>query len=202
MDDAAVNLELLNPKWFDVDGAENVEPPVKDFVKLTPRWKLTKFKDPYGWIAKMMGAGLDPEIIHNLMGQDPYAVDLIPGNVALKQGIFNIIGLIANSSGTKWSSALAKLGIGNSVTAASASQTALLGSHIYVGMDAGYPTRTSTTVKWRGTASGTVGNISWQEYTVSTTATNTGINLNRKVLSKGTKAAGESWSLELQVTIT
>jgi hypothetical protein len=129
--------------------------------------------------------------------------EVFAGNTALNAGLQNIVKLIcAVSSGTAWNSANAKIGVGNSSTAASAAQTALIGSHAYAGMDTGYPTRTSQTAKWRSTFSGTAANFAWYEFTVSTTATNTGINLNRKVSTKGTKSAGESWTLELQVTFS
>lgn len=173
-------------------------------IRMRPVWHLHKFKDPTGEVAHAMNKkGISIDEAREAFADRFMSSEIIPGNVALNQGLQNAIKLIcAISSGTAWNSANSRCGVGNGTAAASAAQTGLLGSHVYAGMDTGYPTRTSQTAKWRSTFSGTVANFAWYEYTVSTTATNTGVNLNRKVSTKGTKSAGESWTLELQVTFS
>lgn len=179
---------------------------VSDKIRYEPKWTIYKYKDPDNKVAKYLGAGGDVYRAPNA----PYAVEEFPGNVALKTGIKNLIIVSATPSGytrtLRWSNSKAYLMVGSTSTAASAGQTALLASKTAsyskaAAMDANYPTRTSTTCKWRSTYSGTVANFNWYEYTVRNTNTKTsGASLNRKISTKGTKASGETWTLELQIT--
>ena len=179
-----------------------------DYIRYEPKWTIYKYKDPDNKVAKYLGGGGDVYKAPNA----PYAVEEFPGNVALKTGIKNLIIVSATPSGytrtLRWSNSMAYLMVGKSSTLASAGQTALLASVSATyskdaAMDAGYPTRTSTTCKWRSTFSGTVANFAWFEYTVRNTNTrSSGKSLNRKIATKGTKASGETWTLELQITYT
>jgi len=45
-------------------------------------------------------------------------------------------------------------------------------------------------------------NFPWNEYTVVNAATDAGINLLRAVASKGTKVAGEEWTITITVTFS
>lgn len=176
---------------------------VYEVIRYKPKWRLHKFKDPENQIAKALGAGAPVDEVAERFPGALYESVEFPGNVALNEGLQELIRLIAGiSSPTAWNNANARLGVGNSATAASAAQTGLLGSKVYKAMDATYPQRSSQTAVWRTTFSGTVANFAWYEYTVSNTATNTGKNLNRKISTKGTKSAGESWTLELQITFS
>lgn len=173
-------------------------------------WTIYKFRDPQGEAARLMAAGHSAQDVARMApSADLYAIEAFPGNVALNQGLQAIVRLItkctANTTalGLGWSSGNAYCGVGNSSTAASAAQTGLLGSHLYAALDADYPKRVNQQAQWRSTFSGTVANFTWYEFTVNSTGTNaTGRNLNRKVSTKGTKANGESWTLELDVTFS
>jgi len=95
----------------------------------------------------------------------------------------------------------AELGVGDGTTPEDPTQTDLVGSNItYVGMDSGYPQISGQTVIFRSTFDANTANYSWQEFSVRHKVTL--INLNRKVEDKGTKVAGETWILELQITLS
>jgi hypothetical protein len=176
---------------------------VYEIIRYKPKWKLHKFKDPENKISKVLGAGAPIDKVAEQFPGSLYETTEFPGNVALNEGLQELIKLISTlSTSTAWSNAAARLGVGNSTTAASAAQTGLIGSHLYKPMDATYPQRSSQTAIWRTTFSGTVANFAWYEFSVCNTATNSGKNLNRKISTKGTKGAGESWTLELQITFS
>lgn len=180
---------------------------VSEHIRYEPKWVVHKFKDPDGRVAKHLAAGGDVYRAPNA----PYAVEEFPGNVALNKGLYNLIQVAAKTSGTftktlRWSNTYAYLYVGSHSSAAAATQTGCLaasGSRAKAAMDTGYPTRTSTTCKWRSTFSSSAANFAWYEYVVRNTNTQTsGYGLNRKVSTKGTKASGETWTLELQITFS
>jgi hypothetical protein len=105
---------------------------------------------------------------------------------------------------TKWDNAHAYLGVGDSSTEAVASQTDLQAStnKTFKAMDTSYPTRTGQTAEWRATFGSDDANYAWEEYTVVNASSDAGKNLNRKTVSKGTKASGETWTLSLQITFS
>ena len=45
-------------------------------------------------------------------------------------------------------------------------------------------------------------NYSWQEFSVANASSGTGTNLNRKVSNQGTKASGQTWTLDLAITLS
>ena len=46
------------------------------------------------------------------------------------------------------------------------------------------------------------GNCAWNEWTIANGNSNSATNLNRKVASLGTKAAGSSWTLTVTITVS
>lgn len=169
-----------------------------DRVSWKANWTIDKFKDEDGKIADALRAGGD------VLDYAPYAHEEIENNLALNEGLQLLIDLIAGTgSGTAWNNASAYLGVGESSTAAGATQTALQGStKTYIAMDATYPQRSSQTCTWRSTFGSADANINWYEYTVVNASTDAGVNLNRKVEDKGTKASGETWTLSLAITFS
>jgi hypothetical protein len=69
-------------------------------------------------------------------------------------------------------------------------------------MDATYPQRSGQTAEWRATFGSSEANYAWEEYTVVNASDDSGVNLNRKIASKGTKSSGETWVLSLQITFS
>ena len=70
-------------------------------------------------------------------------------------------------------------------------------------MDGGFPTfGTSQLAVWRATFGGSEANFAWEEFTVANGSSDTATNLNRKIVSKGTKQSGDTWELTLQITLS
>jgi hypothetical protein len=167
------------------------------------RWVISKFKDPSGEMAERLRDGAKVEDLTAsgvFIGQ---SVALC--NTACNEGLNELIDIIINSgSPTKWQSGSAYLGVGNGTAAANATDTGLSGaSKTYMGMDSGYPSRsTGQKAVWRATFATGDANYAWEEYTVVNASTDTGKNLNHKVESKGTKSSGETWTLQLEITFS
>jgi hypothetical protein len=131
-----------------------------------------------------------------------YEVSIVDGNLALNEGIQELLDLLCGLGGTAFSNANARIGVGDSSTAASASQTGLQAStnKLYKAMDATFPSRASQTMTWQATFGSSEANFAWNEFTVANGSSDASKNLNRKVSSQGTKTAGQVWTI--QVTIT
>lgn len=167
-------------------------------------WRIDRFEDSTGKIAEALRAGLSVFNAQEMFRDAYLGFDEWDANVALNEGLQELIDLICGlGSPTKWDAANARLGVGNSNAAESASQTGLQGaSKAFKGMDSGYPARTGQTAEWRATFGPSDANFSWQEFTVANAADDSGKNLNRKVADKGTKVSGETWTLSLQITFS
>lgn len=123
------------------------------------------------------------------------------------------------------SNAQTRIAVGDSSTAAAATQTWLQAStnKLAVLMDATYPvlsggggtSTTFTTQTFRMTATSSLGNFAWAEFCVdaggNTSSNTTGTNsstlaasyaLDRVVSSQGTKASGQTWQPSLALTIS
>ena len=176
---------------------------VKDSLKLKTLWKIYKWKDENDEVSRFLQQGGSIEQAIKAFGE-PFGVEEIHGNIALNEGIQLALEIIAgiDTTSSKWSNASAYLGVGDSNTAESATQTGLQAAtnKAYKAMDSTYPQRTNQTLEWRATFGSSDANFAWEEYTVVNASSDTGKNLNRKISSKGTKASGESWTLVLQIT--
>jgi hypothetical protein len=177
---------------------------VKDKVSWRSVWRIAKFKDADGVIEGMLRNGAAVEDVIRSFPEAFIGIEEFEGNIALNEGLRALIDLLGGlATVTKWDNANARLGVGDSTAAESADQTGLQGTNkAFKGMDTGYPTRTNQTCEWRATFGGTEANFAWNEFTVVNAADDTGQNLNRKVVSKGTKASGETWTLSLQITFS
>lgn len=129
---------------------------------------------------------------------------VIGENLLLNEGINAVWTLVAGGSETAYNNANARLGVGDSTTAAAATQTALQAATntLFKAMDAGYPTfGTSQQIVFRSTFASADANFSWQEFSCDNgNAANK--NLNRLVSNQGTKTSGQSWQLTLTVTLS
>lgn len=112
---------------------------------------------------------------------------------------------------TYFSNAQAAIGVGDSSTAAAATQTDLQAAtnKLRKAMDATYPTHTdgvvsgSATAVFRSTFLTTDANWAWQEWGVFNSATAaTGRMLNRKVESLGTKTSSASWQISASMSLS
>lgn len=132
------------------------------------------------------------------------AVSEIEGNLLLNEGIQLLLDLLIGAGGTAYNNANSYLGVGDTNTAESASQTGLSAStnKTYKAMQATYPQRSSQTVTWRAVFASGDANYAWAEFTIVNASSDTGTNLNRKVAANGTKASGQTWTLDVTVTIS
>jgi len=123
-------------------------------------------------------------------------------NLMLDEGAALLASLLIGGAGTPFSNANARLGVGDDATAAAAGQTGLqaVANKAYVAMEVGYPQQAGGTLTWRAVFDGNTANHAWQEFTVANGADDTAVNLNRKVSDQGTKALGQVWTLDLQIT--
>lgn len=127
----------------------------------------------------------------------------IEDNILLNEGIGEMWDLVCGlGSPTAFDNSNAQLGVGDSSAAEAATQTGLQGtSTLYKGMEAGYPQRSGQTVTFRSVFTGTEANHAWAEFSVRNGAT-ADVNMNRKVSDQGTKASGQTWTLDLQITLS
>lgn len=121
-------------------------------------------------------------------------------NIALNEGMDIIFSIMCGGAGTVYSNANARIGIGDSATAALRTQAALIGANqSYNPMDSGFPTfGTNQTVVFKSTFGGTEANHSWQEWTVDNGSVAL-INLNRGVQDFGVKLSGETRALTIEL---
>jgi hypothetical protein len=176
-----------------------------DKVSWKAKWQIDKFKDPKGEIASALQAGMPVAKAISLYAQAFICTEKFEANIALNEGLQALIGLIAGiGSETAWNNASAYLGVGDSNAAENATHTGLQAAtnKLWKAMDATYPQRTNQMCDWRATFGSADANYAWEEYTVVNASSDTGKNLNRKISSKGTKVAGETWVLSVQVSFS
>jgi hypothetical protein len=116
----------------------------------------------------------------------------------------------AGQSLTYFNNSLSAIGVGDSSTAAAATQTNVqaASNKLRVAMDATYPQHTDATtsgaasIAFRSTFSTSQANFAWQEWAVFNSATDaTGRMLQRKVESLGTKTSSSTWTLTVTLTL-
>lgn len=125
-------------------------------------------------------------------------------NLLLNEGINALWTLVAGGSETAFNNANAELGVGDSTTAAAATQTDLqaASNKLFKAMDASYPTYgTSQKITFRSTFGSSEANFAWQEFSARN-GNSANKNLNRLVSNQGTKTSGQSWQLTLEITLS
>ena len=160
---------------------------VEEKGKWKAKWKIIKYKSEEDY-----KAGRIAEVLE------------FDGNLLLNEGINLIWTLICGGTGTAFNSTNSYIGVGDSTTAASATDTGLLGTNkLYRAMDSGYPIYGSNQqATWRATFGSADANFAWNEITVANGNSDTAVNLNRKVQSMGTKISGAVWTAQLTVTLS
>jgi len=136
----------------------------------------------------------------------PYAVSEFSGNLALNEGINELLLLLVGGGGDAYDNTNTYLGVGDSSTAAAAAQTGLQAAvnKFWQGMEATYPTDppVSEEVVFRAIFADGDAEYAWEEFTVVNASDDTGKNLCRKVSSEGTKGAGDTWTLTYTLGIS
>lgn len=167
------------------------------------------FKEHAHWVIKRYANDEDfkkqveysPEEARDLFGVEQ-ETEFEP-NILTNGGITEMLKLIATTGATKFDNANAYLGVGDSSTAESASQSALQGTtnKLFKAMDSTYPQVSGTSCTWQSTFASGEANFAWNEFGVANTSAGT-VLLNRKVSSQGTKQSGQTWTLQLAITLS
>lgn len=147
----------------------------------------------------------------------PYAVRELHGNLLMNGGAScQWETLIGNGTGTAgqtltfFNNANAAIGVGDSSTAAAATQTDLqaASNKLRKAMDATFPSHTDGTtsgaaaISFRSTFATTDANFAWQEWgTFNSPTAATGRMLNRAVTSLGTKTSASAWQFTVTLTL-
>jgi hypothetical protein len=157
------------------------------------RYKLSKYIEDIG---QFRGG---PEEFQRLY--QPYEVRLGEGNCLLNSGIDEMWDLICGDSANHFNNAGTQIGVGDSNTAAAATQTDLQAAtnKTYKAMDSGYPASTSQKATFKASFASGEANHAWNEWVVKQSTS--GKCLNRKVESLGTKSGG-TWVLQVDVTLS
>lgn len=103
---------------------------------------------------------------------------------------------------THFDSSNAKIGVGDSATAFAVAQTDLQATtnKLRKGMDANFPTTVGNVLTFQSTFADSEANWAWNEWGVFNAATG-GVMLSRKVEYNGTKLAGQTWVIQVQLTV-
>lgn len=132
-------------------------------------------------------------------GMPPYSSEIIDGNLLLDDGITEFLTLMVGS-GMAFDHTNARIGVGDSSTAADSAQTGLIAAtnKAYVGMDDNFPSITNQTISFKATFGTSDANFAWNEWCIDNGTT----TLNRKVEARGTKTSNDIWSLTGSITIS
>ena len=171
---------------------------VEEKFSYRTQWIVRRYADDAAFVA-----GEATEVV-DAQGIVLPAVSEIEGNLLLNEGIALLLDLLIGAGGTAYNNANSYIGVGDSSTGESASQADLqaASNKTYKAMEASYPSRSSQTVTWRSVFGSGDANFTWAEFTVANGSTGAGTNLNRKVSSQGTKASGQTWTIDLSITIS
>ena len=185
------------------------------------RWLIASFADPDGKVArssrgqcitiKRLGIRIvlkrgrsHAELMQRFKGR-LIKQTIFEYNLLLNEGINELWTLVAGTGATKFDNTNAYIGVGDSATAADATQTGLQAAtnKVYKAMDASYPTYgSSQKTTWRSTFGSGDANFAWNEITVANGNSDASKNLNRKVQSMGTKAILTTWVATLEITLS
>lgn len=139
-------------------------------------------------------------------GVAPDEIAEAAGNLLLNAGITRLLNLLVGAGGQAFDATHCRVAVGDSSTAAAASQTDLQAAtnKYYKLVDSvNVSAQTATIVATFGTADG---NFAWNEWGIdvgtASGSTVTAPMLNRKVASLGTKASGSTWVITVTITIS
>ena len=177
------------------DGAAaQIGAPLHEAPTLKGHWQAAYFDGE--WTAEQIDQGLAGAPVEVHEGD----------NLLVNTGIALMLNLLIGAGGTTYANANAYLGIGDSSTAAAASQTDLQAStnRVKKVMDATYPSLSGQTMTWRCTYSTSEGNFAINEAGLFNggPAFATGTMMNRIVSSLGTKTSATTLQLTLTITIS
>lgn len=160
---------------------------IHETLKYKTEWRITRFASEADAAARRA-----------------YSESVVDGNLLLNAGITEMLKLvIGDGSAIAFNAANARLGVGDSTAAEAAGQTDLQAStnKLFKGMVASYPQVSGQTMSFRASFGAAEANFDWREFSVDNGGT--GLKrINRKVSSQGTKASGQVWELQLNITLS
>lgn len=178
---------MINDKAKGAEAVQSINmPSIVEKAKWHAHFKIEKFAND-----AMVKAGKS------------YEVSEFENNILVNAGINLMETLLIGGGGTVYSNANAYTGVGDSTTAASASQTDLQAAtnKLRKAMNATYPTQGSQILTFQSDYGSSDANFAWEEFAVFN-ASSAGTMLNRKVSAQGTKTSGQTWRLTVTITIS
>lgn len=194
-----------------------------DSIRWTPRLRVDKYDDDMvTYVAERTNYAYGKPVSHprplygadfEALGVTPAEVVEVEGNLLTTAGLTRLTSLLTGAGGTAVTTTTARIGVGNSSTAAAVGQTDLQaaagsGNRWFQIMDATYPQTSAGVVTLRATFATGDGNFVWAECgtdvataTVASSAVVGSLLLNRFVQALGTKASG-SWVLTETITFS
>lgn len=188
---------------------------VDQCVKWHPKVRVEKFDDEQtAWVAKRSGIVAPRGDDFAALGVKPLDIALDEGNLLTTAGLTRLTALLTATGSTQAiTNTSARIGVGNSTTAANVADTdlgAAAGSsnRYFQPMDATYPTVSGGVVTLKATFGTSDGNFAWDEWgidvgtpTVAGGTTVAALLFNHKIASLGTKSSG-SWAFTVTVTFS
>jgi hypothetical protein len=183
-----------------------------DSIQWRPVLTVEKYDDDQvEWVARKSGVAVpDGDLLGSLV--KPYETVVQPGNLLTTAGLQRLTNLLIGAGGQAVTNTAARIGVGNSSTAAAVGQTDLqaaagAANRWFMPMDATFPTAVNGVLTFRSTFATGDGNFTWAEWcidvgtpTVTAGATVNALMLNRAVQALGTKTSG-SWVPTATITI-
>jgi len=171
---------------------------VADRINWKPKYTITRYADELAFLEGRATPVIDA------MGKELPAVSEFEGNLLLNEGIQAMWDLVCGiGSPAAYSNANAQIGVGDSSAAEAATQTDLQAStnKLFKAMESGYPSRTNQTMTFRSVFGSAEANYAWAEFSVRNGGT-ADKNMNRKVSAQGTKASGQTWTVDIAITLS
>ena len=186
---------------------------VNQGIKWWPKVLVEKYDDDQvAWVSRQSGVKVPQgTLLRSLV--KPYAVAESEGNLLTTAGLNRMTSLIIAAGGQAGTNTAARIGVGNSATAAAIGQTDLqaaagAANRWFQIMDATFPTQANGVITYKATWATGDGNFVWNEWgvdigtpTVTSSAVVNANMFNRAVASLGTKVSG-SWVLTATITIS
>lgn len=184
-------------------------------IKWNPTYRVEKWDDEQTeWVARKSGIAAPSAAEFSALGVKPIDVVKGEGNLLTTAGLTRLTALLTATGSTQaLTNTSARIGVGNSSTAANVADTDLGASsgssnRYFQPMDATYPSVSAGVVTLKSTFGTSDGNFAWEEWGIDigtpTVAGGTTVGaclLNHKIASLGTKSSG-SWAFTVTVTFS
>jgi hypothetical protein len=184
---------------------------MEDFGTHFTQVRIGKFRDPDGMVEALSKAGMPISGLIEFLPDRFIVLEEWEGNVLCNLGIqvlwYNTTtaGGGTDTTAGLFSNAHAVIYTGTGAPGVAAANTyANLTAGVALSMDSTYPKFINgiyTQVAFHGTAGSGVANQAWAQYAVAN-ADATPVLLNYLEAAKGTKVSGETWTIEIDITIS